>query len=326
MSKVSVLVAAYNAQQYIEKCLQSLLTQTLTDLEVLCVDDASTDNTPHILDEAAARDNRLKVLHLKENGGQAKARNIALQMAEGDYICMLDSDDWYAPDALQVAADVLDKHPDTDCVLFQLRQVFPNYEREYPMPSFDVMSGKQAFEASLTWAIHGLYMVRTELHKRFPFDDSSKAYSDDNTTRLHFLHARQVRQCEGVYFYRQHEASVTHSISPRRFDYLLANKNMRRIMLQEHVEQRLLELYEKERWLNLVGTYMFYVRNRRKLSSEDARYGIQVMKMIWKDVDTKLLPWKLKMKPGYMPMKPWWGLFRMQEEAYFALRWLVKGE
>ena len=71
---------------------------------------------------------------------------------------------------------------------------------------------------------------------------------------------------------------------------------------------------------------MFYVRNRRKLSSEDARHGIQVMKMIWKDVDTKLLPWKLKMKPGYMPMKPWWGLFRMQEEAYFALRWLVKGE
>ncbi len=57
MSKVSVLVAAYNAQQYIEKCLQSLLTQTLTDLEVLCVDDASTDNTTHILDEAAVRDN-----------------------------------------------------------------------------------------------------------------------------------------------------------------------------------------------------------------------------------------------------------------------------
>jgi hypothetical protein len=202
--------------------------------------------------------------------------------------------------------------------------VFTDHKREYPMPPFDVMSGKEAFEASLTWSIHGLYMVRADLHKRFPYDDTSKAYSDDNTTRMHFLHARQVRQCQGVYFYRQHEESVTHSISPRRFDYLDANKSMRQMMLKENVEKRLLALYEKERWLNLVGTYMFYVRNRKKLSRQDRLYGIDVMKKTWRDIDTACLPTMLRMKPGYMPLKPFWMLFRMQEELYFALRWMVK--
>ena len=108
MSKVSILVAAFNAAPFLEKCLDSLVCQTHTDLEILCVDDASTDDTPAILDRWALSDTRVQVTHLAENGGQAHARNVGLQKATGQFVCMVDSDDWLSPDALEKAVEVIE--------------------------------------------------------------------------------------------------------------------------------------------------------------------------------------------------------------------------
>ncbi len=320
MSKVSVLVAAYNAAPYVRKCLDSLKNQTLHDIQVIVVDDASTDNTGVIVEEYTKRDKRFVLLKQKLNMGQAKARNMALAMADGDYVCMVDSDDWLEKNALQFAAETLDSYLDTDCVLFQVREVYSDHTRDYPIPSFTVMSGEEAFEASLTWKIHGLYMIRADIHKRYPYDDSSKAYSDDNTTRIHYLHSKEVRQCPGLYYYRQHENSVTHKVSIRRFDYLRANESMRRQMIEANVDERLLCIYEKVRWLNLVDTYLFYFLNRSKLGKEGCHYGLKEMKRIWKDIDTRGLPLSLVCKLGYAPLKPFWCLFQIQEEIYFSLK------
>ena len=323
MAKVSVLTAAYNAEKYIAKCLDSLMAQSFTDFEVICVDDASTDNTPQIIQDYCVKDSRVVYIRLQENGGQAKARNIALQHAEGEYICMLDADDWMSPDAFQEAYDVFIRHPETDCVLFQVCEVFDDRKRIYPMPDFEALSGVEAFEKSLTWDIHGLYMVRSFIHRQFPYDDSSKSYSDDNTTRIHYLHSREVRQCKGVYYYLQHQNSVTHRVSVRRFDYLRANESMRRQMMEAQVDKRLLNLYEKVRWLNLIDTYLFYYQNRGKLNQEDRRYGKDEIRRVWNNVDVACLPRRLKRKFGYMPLKSSWRLFRLQEETYFFLRSLL---
>lgn len=320
MSKVSVLIAAYNTESYLHQCLGSLLRQTLGDFEAICVDDASTDGTPQLLDEYALSDSRFHVIHLDENGGQAKARNIALSLASGDYVCMLDSDDWMSDDALELAAGMLDRHPDMDCVLFQVEEVYADHRRRYPMPSFERMSGQQAFEASLTWDIHGLYMLRNALHQQYPYDDSSRAYSDDNTTRIHYLRSRSVGQCGGIYYYRQHEGSVTHCVSVRHFDYLRANESMKRQMLSEKVEERLLDVYERERWLNLIDCYLYYTLHRRELSSADRRYALSEMRRVWGGIEVCRLPLGLRCKPGYIPLRPCWLLFRLQEEIYFALR------
>ena len=299
------------------------MAQSFTDFEVICVDDASTDNTPQIIQEYSLKDSRVVFIRLQENGGQAKARNVALRQAKGEYICMLDADDWMAPDALQEAYSVFVDHPLTDSVLFQVCEVYEDRERRYPMPDFEVFSGAEAFEKSLTWEIHGLYMVRNSIHQKFPYDDSSKAYSDDNTTRIHYLHSREVRQCKGVYYYRQHPESVTHSVSIRRFDYLRANESMRQQMIEACVEKRLLNLYEKVRWLNLIDEYLFYYLNRGKLSQEARQYGKNEMRRIWNNIDVACLPRRLKRKFGYMPLKCSWRLFRLQEESYFFLRSLL---
>ncbi len=324
MAKVTVLMACWNAAGYVEKALDSLLCQTHLDLQVVCVDDASTDNTLDILRRYAAKDSRIHVVSLSENGGQAHARNVALARAEGEYVCMLDSDDWMSPDALEQAVAVFDAHPDTDCVLFQVEEVYADHTRRYPLPSFERMTGEEAFEASLTWTLHGLYMVRAELHRKYPYDETTRAYSDDNTTRIHYLHSHEVRQCGGIYFYRQHAASVTHGVSVRRFDHLRANESMRRQIEEAGADERLLDIYERMRWLNLIDIYMFYYKNRNKLSATDRSYGLAEMKRVWQGIERWRIPRSLFFKPGYMPLRPWW-LFRMQEEVYFTLRkWMGK--
>ena len=183
-------------------------------------------------------------------------------------------------------------------------------------------SGEEAFRLSLDWSLHGLYVVETSLHKRFPFDTTCRLYRDDNTTRLHYLCSRQVRRCKGVYYYRQHDASVTHQVSVRRFDYLRANESMCRQLLEVGVGEQLLAEYENHRWLNLIGVYMFYHVHGRQLSVADRQFGLQELHRVWATIDRRALQKETATKFGYRPCKSWF-LFRCQEWLYFTLRSLL---
>lgn len=105
---ISVIVPVYNTAQYLHRCLDSILNQTLKDVEVICVDDGSTDASPQILDEYAAADNRVRVIH-KENSGLVSARKIGLKAATGGYIGYVDSDDWVEPEMYERLLTVLEK-------------------------------------------------------------------------------------------------------------------------------------------------------------------------------------------------------------------------
>ena len=100
MAKVSVVVPVYNAEQFLEETLASLLRQTLSDIEILCVDDGSTDRSPDILIAEAKQDRRIQVFQ-KANGGVGSARNLGLKNATGEYLCFIDSDDVVSDDYLQ---------------------------------------------------------------------------------------------------------------------------------------------------------------------------------------------------------------------------------
>ena len=93
MPKVSVIIPVYNVGKYLRKCLDSVINQTLKDIEIICVNDGSTDNSGKILDEYAAKDKRIKVIH-QENQGLGAARNVGIDLAKGEYIGFVDSDDW----------------------------------------------------------------------------------------------------------------------------------------------------------------------------------------------------------------------------------------
>lgn len=105
-SLISVILPVYNAKDYLKKCLDSILKQTYENLEIICIDDGSTDGSERILDEFKKRDDRIRTVH-KENGGESSARNAGLRMATGEYIAFCDCDDWIDPDMYEVLAQEL---------------------------------------------------------------------------------------------------------------------------------------------------------------------------------------------------------------------------
>ena len=164
-------------------------------------------------------------------------------------------------DALEQAVSVLDSDKETGSVLFNLVKFDESGETPYPMRTDkNEWSGQEAFELSLDWSIHGLYVSRTELFRRFPYDDTCRLFSDDNTTRLHYLNSGKVRICQGVYYYRQHGESMTNGITVRRLDLLEANTSMARQLRDAGQERRVLAMFERERWINLTGINAFLIR------------------------------------------------------------------
>lgn len=106
---VSVIVPVYNAAQYVHKCLDSILEQTYTNLDIVLVDDGSTDGCAEILDDYAARDARIQVIH-QPNGGVSAARNTGLDAARGDCIAWLDSDDYFLPGLIEKLLRAMQRH------------------------------------------------------------------------------------------------------------------------------------------------------------------------------------------------------------------------
>ena len=97
--KVSIIVPVYNVEKYLQRCIESILTQTETDFELLLIDDGSKDKSGLICDEYAQKDKRVNVIH-KENGGVSSARNLGIEKANGEWMCFIDADDYVRQDFL----------------------------------------------------------------------------------------------------------------------------------------------------------------------------------------------------------------------------------
>ncbi len=318
--KITVLIAVYNAEKTLKKCLDSLLTQTLSEWQAICIDDASTDSSLSILNDYAKDDARFRIMSLKENRGQAHARNQGLLMAEGDFTCFLDSDDWFSEDALQSVVATFMAYPKTDCVLFDCQMVNEKTHEltPYEMSPFDVKSGREAFIDSLSWKIHGVYAVRTSLHLQHPYDESAHGYSDDNTTRIHYYFSREVRSCKGRYYYLQRHDSVTHIKGISRLDYLLATDSMKNMLIELNCDVDTIRLYEHQRWLCLIDTYMHYYNERLLLSARERQEYLRVIRDHW-----NMMTGSDEDKFGYRHCTTW-KKFRCQEEMYFLLRKIKK--
>ena len=101
---ISIIIPVYNAENYLRRCIESVLSQSFTDFELILMDDGSKDKSPQICDEYASQDTRVQVIH-KANGGVSAARNDGLDIAKGEYVTFIDSDDWVEREYLQSLYD-----------------------------------------------------------------------------------------------------------------------------------------------------------------------------------------------------------------------------
>ena len=132
MAKVSVIIPVYNAEKYLEQCVGSVMNQTLKDIEIICVDDGSPDNSLEVLKKLQSQDDRVKIIS-QPNGGAGAARNNGLRNATGEYLSFLDADDFFEPDMLEEAVAAADKYK-ADFVVFNSDQYHMDKEKFVEVP------------------------------------------------------------------------------------------------------------------------------------------------------------------------------------------------
>lgn len=210
---VSVLVPVYNVAPWLPRCLDSICAQTYRNLEILCVNDGSTDNSAEILAEYAGRDARIKVFY-QENGGLSAARNTALKHASGEWIAGVDSDDYIAEDIIEEAMACTG--PDVDMVAYGVQCVWENdecapkeFERFTPATVVP-MSVEQAGRMHVCfWNKLWRHSVIKEHDILFPH---GLVHEDDAFFYQFAPYARKVALCSAVgYHYLQRQGSIVRS-------------------------------------------------------------------------------------------------------------------
>ena len=149
---VSVIIPAYNIEDYIGRCLDSVLSQTYKNLEIIVIDDGSSDRTGEILDDYEKKNHRMKVIH-KENGGVSSARNIGIDRANGDYIGFVDGDDRVNPKLFETLVKLINEE-NADIAHCGYQMVFPD-RVDYYYKMF-IFAKEQCFSLWLSYRIKSL--------------------------------------------------------------------------------------------------------------------------------------------------------------------------
>ena len=261
----TVIVPVYNVEKYLTKCIDSILSQTFTDFEVILVDDGSTDRCPEICDAYEKKDDRVKVIH-KTNGGLVSARNAGIFVARGDYITYVDGDDWIKPNLLQFVRDrIAESSEKVDMVIFSGERVFSDhlelidhhiaegwYNRErlekevFPWLIMKWMDGRPAGHRieGYTWN----KPCRRELQQAYYVrDERIKMFTDEPLTYECLLNCQNVYICnEPLYMYNKTNANSILTLGNRNyltksFGYLLAYMNERLKGYGPDIERQLIE-------------------------------------------------------------------------------------
>lgn len=283
--KLSIIIPVYNVEQYLQNCVQSVLTQTYQDLQVILVDDGSTDSSGILCDQLAQQDSRIQVVH-KVNGGLSDARNAGLKVATGDYVAFLDSDDVYlqADGLAQLMAVALAEQPDV--LLFQAVDIYPHrqsarkaYDTDYLATHtgtevFHQLVRTQSFNMSACFQI-----IQRELLEQNQIYFEKGLLSEDVDWSLHlWRYVSKVRAINlPLYGYQHREGSIstTYTIrNLRSYEHIFA-KFVR--LYEERVKDAATECYWRTTMGYLAQMYTNCLYNFGQLSSEERKIGYTML-------------------------------------------------
>lgn len=224
MCKISVIIPVYNVEPYLKQCLDSVLSQSFTNFEVICVEDCSTDHSLTILHEYSSKDKRIRVLQNnkdKTNRGPSMSRNKGMELARGKYLYMLDSDDWLMPEALQILWEKAERY-NSDVVLFN--SIISAEEVGLGGTSVDwdmeglyntAMTGQEAFSNIIernTWSSavwRQFWKTKFLKDNSIKFEDKIKAEDWIFTTKTLLRADRVVFIKDILHTYRRHTSSLS---------------------------------------------------------------------------------------------------------------------
>lgn len=236
MAKVSVIIPVYKVEKYIERCIKSVLNQTLKDIEIILVDDGSPDNCPKMCDDFAEIDSRIKVIH-KKNQGLGMARNSGLEIATAEYVMFVDSDDYihhemcetlydkaihYCVDGVlcgflqvddvHIAKGRVDGMPDEETVIDYKKEYLPKVIGSLPNESNNQSFGYSIWNMLLKKSVIDKYNLRFESERSFVSEDI--LFQLDYASRANKL----LLLPKDYYYYCQNEGSITKKFDVTRYD------------------------------------------------------------------------------------------------------------
>ena len=230
---VSVIVPVYNVERYLKKCIDSILVQTYRQLEILLIDDGSTDRSGQLCDELKNTDSRICVLH-KENGGQAEARNLGIKHAKGDYIMFVDADDWIQENMIEILLNCVHSEK-ADMVCCGYRSIGEDGKViEVPKQKEGFYDADSAVLILLKGeAIHNVVwgkLLKREMISRIPFPQG--CIHEDDFVVFRWIYASQKIFLLNLPLYnylKRPESTMTTAFNPRR----LARIDAARLLYQE---------------------------------------------------------------------------------------------
>ncbi len=220
---ISIIVPVYNVEQYLDKCVESIVNQTYKNLEIILVDDESPDTCPVMCDEWAKKDSRIKVIH-KKNGGVSSARNSALDIASGDYIAFADSDDWLEQNMYKILVDYAVEY-DADivkCLFYKneengIQTVFGNTDipDKYYNDSFELRKSVITYD-DFACVFNGIFKRKAFDNIRF---NEKIRISEDLLInyKLNSCINKKVLVKKPLYHYRINADSVMHTNNVNKF-------------------------------------------------------------------------------------------------------------
>ena len=283
--KFSVVIPVYNVDKYLEECVNSVLSQSYDNIEVIIVDDGSTDSSPKLCDKISNRDNRVKVIH-KKNGGLSSARNCGILEAQGDYLIFLDSDDYWKDLSLLETINRCISENKVDLLCFGYQE-FDDTIKKFGKALFneklffDNHSSKESivYKALKTGVYVSSAWVKV-LNRRLVIDhdlffvENTTSEDIDWSARV-LINANDILiMPKNAYVYRQRAGSIAHSLKTENL-LMLANNIKRCVKLGEDIPDK---TFRGIYWNYVSYQYCTFLINACKYNNNDVRKIIHEMK------------------------------------------------
>ncbi len=312
MVKVSIIVPVYNVENYLEKCLQSLVDQTLKEIEIIVVNDGSKDNSQKIIDRFASKDSRILPLK-KENGGLSDARNYAFPYVKGKYVGFVDSDDYVDSDMFETLYQKIEQE--------QADLVECDYIWEYDDPSRNVIDHSHIIDSPFTdlrvIACNKLFRFDIIRKEKLQFPKGLR-YEDISFTYQYLPYAKKIVSVDKpFYHYLQRENSIANTQNPKvREIYDILNG-----VLSFYQERGFYDTYDQE--LEYLFLHMILGRSFYRISSlQDKKLRKAYLKEGYHLLNETFPKWKrnvyLKKKKGLRN----WYYRHLTKPLYYFSAWV----
>lgn len=243
MTGVSVIIPVYNAEKYLKRCLDSVISQTFKDIEIICVNDGSTDDSIKILDEYRTADARIVVSNQRENKGVGASRNAGLNIARGMYISFIDADDWINPDFLEKLYTAAEKY-EADAVCSEIIRAYPSgrmikkAEIEKEEVLYTCNEKCQKLEIPKNCYVWNKFYRKSELDRhKLQFEEKLSMCEDVNFTIRFLCFSNKVVTVPGArYYYWVSDKSASRTASDKnQIDKLAARADFIKFSRDHHI-------------------------------------------------------------------------------------------